>query len=227
MNPTAQALLPIVCAVAALLAPTAGANAQVPAEQVEQFALAQRAYWLAQQRQDGIVAAAAAMLLADAAGARHRGLTGQQRETEPGPGALAAPGWVTPAAALALSRQLAGVDRRILALVEDVAARSQRGNKDGPQSGTTVIPADGKRVILESYRGNERAIVHIVIAAEIEAHVTILDEYERAVCEAGSPTLLPDRKLFICEWFPAASGPYRIVLSNRSHKSAEATLLSN
>jgi hypothetical protein len=123
------------------------------------------------------------------------------------------------------ARDLAGSDRALNAIIDDVEATRPKGRTRGPGRAHGAVKAMGKAVFTGKdtvFRGGEVAEIAVVGDGDTNLDLHVFDELNNEIC---SSTKYTDREY--CRWTPKWTGPFRIEVRNRSPLASKFTITVN
>jgi len=124
---------------------------------------------------------------------------------------------------LAEARDMAADDRRLQAMIDDVASAGTRGRVRGPAQHVDRIEAGATDRFEEiEFRGNELAAVGVVGDGDTDLDLIITDEFGIEVCRAAT---YADRE--VCRWAPRWTGPFTITVINNGQLWNQYRLFTN
>jgi hypothetical protein len=199
---------------------------QVPpgpgADAAEQLYMAHQLYLTGVRTEDALLVIAAARIVA--ANPTKSG-TGPQPSTEGGAAEVATSNDPLPdlAAMIATARTLAGDNRQLGALIDDVQNRPARGVITGPV--TSVVyrlgPASHNRFV-ERFRGGEVGIVVLEGDGSGFLNLIVRDEHGNLICRS---TVYGDQQR--CSFVPRWTGPFQIYVENVGRGTSRYRVLTN
>jgi hypothetical protein len=192
-----------------------------------QFLLAQQVYSYGTSSRNALAIIAAASIVGNLA------LREVRRKEQPDEGRTAAPAptvtdkFASRADMLAAARLLAGQNRVLLGLIEDTAAEASKGRLPELASEHANVAATSPDVYPIVFKANDPAEIDVVLDQRYPLSLTVVDEYDRPVCEDSNPDPADGRYNLSCRWIPAWTGSFRVTISNHGQVPVSYLLLTN
>jgi hypothetical protein len=128
-------------------------------------------------------------------------------------------------AMIATARQLAGENRALNAMIDDVEATRPKGRLHGPGRARGSVKAMGTAVFKGKdvvFKGGEVAEIAVMGDGDANLDLYVFDELNNEICVSKR---YADREY--CRWTPRWTGPFRIEVRNRSPLWSEFTITVN
>jgi hypothetical protein len=116
---------------------------------------------------------------------------------------------------LASARSMAGQNRLLLALIEDVATGAGKGRLPDIAKEQATVAATAIDVFPIVFKAGEPAEVEVLLDGPHPVTLRVLDEYDRETCLETKPRADMGRFRLSCRWQPTWTGPFRAIVSNQ------------
>jgi hypothetical protein len=125
-------------------------------------------------------------------------------------------------ALLTRARSLAGDNKDVLALADDVQQTSSRGATGGPKRGRDGVLAGSTDSYRITFRGDQRAAVLVSGDGDTDLDLFVYDENGNLICSDEDAT-----DVMLCEWEPAWTGPFLIEIKNLGRVRNRYEIITN
>lgn len=194
---------------------------------LDQFLLAQQVYSYGTSSRNVLAIIAAASIAGDFA------LREVHRKAQPDDRSAAAPApaeidkFVSRVQMLESARLLSGQNPVLLSLIEDLAAGTSKGRLPELASEQAKVVAASPDVYPIVFKANDPAEIVVLVAQRYPLSLTVVDEYDRPVCEDSNPSPADGGFNLSCRWTPAWTGPFKVTISNHGQGPVAYRILTN
>jgi hypothetical protein len=129
---------------------------------------------------------------------------------------------------LATARQLAGKNKPLLAMIDDLSAAGSRGRVQGPGKEFTSVNAGSKDTFSIEFKGHEKAEVAIAMPEGAGLRLVVNDENDREICSTrNAASIEKGISGLYCGWTPAWTGPFKVWVVNGGRSSVKYLIMTN
>lgn len=125
-------------------------------------------------------------------------------------------------ALLARARSLAGDNKEVLALADDVQQTSNRGAAGGPKYHRDAVLPGMTDIYRIAYRGDQPAAILVSGDGDTDLDLFVYDEHGNDICSDEDST-----DVMLCEWEPRWTGDFRVEIKNLGRVRNRYELITN